>query len=408
MRHATRVPTSPRTDNRILIAASLLTILLTSVLTPATHANEESDQQPLIGYSEFQTNLPGGRHANVTSMRARAVRADGTGRLILADDLITRPHMWTQFAGWSPGGKQAIIGCGWESPENGQWEEEHKTFRFNKEGWLYDTYLVDIATGKSTNLTAVERVSFYNTGLFFWPNKPNKLGFQALIGGNSHPFVMDLDGRNKLDLTKGAEGFTYGYSASPDGTRISYHKSYQVFIANADGSNPIQLETGDPFNFSPKWSPDGKWLMFLSGQHYNCHPYIAKQDGTGLRKLADRNGYRGVVEFLDVADFHGGSSDIPNWAADVKSIYYTAKIGPSVELMQAFLDGMTKQLTHSKPGTLHYHPTIHRNGQELIIGSTQTGTRQLYVMNTKTQTLKAITNVKPGWGAMWPHWQNAN
>ena len=66
-------------------------------------------------------------------------------------------------------------------------------------------YLVDLTAGAATNLTAIDRVSFHNTGLFFWPGDPTKLGFQALIDGNSHPFRMDRDGRNKRDLTKGSQ-----------------------------------------------------------------------------------------------------------------------------------------------------------------------------------------------------------
>jgi len=49
-----------------------------------------------------------------------------------------------------------------------------------------------------------------------------------------------------------------------------------------------------------------------------------------------------VVEFLDVPDFHGGSSDVPAWAADGGSVYYTAQVGRSVELMRATLDGKSE------------------------------------------------------------------
>src|SRR5438876_831725 len=79
--------------------------------------------------------------------------------------------------------------------------------------------LVDLATGATTNLTAIERVSFHNSGLFFWPGDPAKLGFQAIIDGNSHPFRMDRDGRNKRDLTSDSKEFAYGFGASPDGRR---------------------------------------------------------------------------------------------------------------------------------------------------------------------------------------------
>lgn len=358
-----------------------------------------------IGYTELRTNIAGGRHANVVTMRAAVIKGDGTGRRVLAEDLTRQPNSWTQFAGWSPDGRVAIIGRGWESPENGKWEEDHKQFRFTAEGWLLDMYLLDLASGKATNLTEVERVSFYNSGLFFWPGDPTKLGFQALIQGNSHPFRMDLDGKNKRDLTKDSNEFAYGFSASPDGKRIAYHKSYQVYVANADGSAPRHINTGKPFNFSPQWSPDGTMLMFLAGEHYNCHPYILRTDGTELRKLADRGGYRGVIDFLDVPDFHGGSSDVPVWSADGRSIFHTALVGRNVELFRVTLDGKSEQLTDTPEGSLHYHPHPSNDGKWLVYGSKREGVRQLYVMRLEDKKEQCITDLRKGHAAMWPHWQ---
>jgi TolB protein len=37
--------------------------------------------------------------------------------------------------------------------------------------WLLDSCVLDAATGRSTNLTAIERVSHYNGGLFFLPGR---------------------------------------------------------------------------------------------------------------------------------------------------------------------------------------------------------------------------------------------
>src|SRR5215510_12859816 len=90
----------------------------------------ESPPANLIGYTELRTDLPGGRHVNVQTMRAVVVKADGTGRRVLAAELTRQPNTWTQFTGWSPDGRLAILCRGWESPENGKWEEQHKRFRF--------------------------------------------------------------------------------------------------------------------------------------------------------------------------------------------------------------------------------------------------------------------------------------
>ncbi|MCY2993699.1 MAG: hypothetical protein NTY19_38355, partial [Planctomycetota bacterium] len=352
--------------------AILLLVLLPPTLGMACTAQPELVDR-MIGYTEFQTNLPGGRHANVRTMRSVVVKADGSGRRLVATELADELDTWTQFAGWSPDGQTAVVARGWQSPENARWEEEHQTFRFTQEGWRLDSYLVELATVKATNVTAVERVSFYNGGLFFWPNDPTKLGFTALIDGNSHPFRMDRDGRNKVDLTKDSQEFTYGFSSSRDGRRIAYHKSYQVYLADADGSNTRHVQTGQPFNFAPAWSPDGQWVLFVSGEHYNCHPHVVRADGTGLHKLADRGGYRGVIEFLDVPDFHGGSSDVPVWAADGQSVFYAAQVGSNVELFQISLDGRIVQLTKTPAGTLHYHPQPSPDGQWLLYGSKRDG-----------------------------------
>ena len=382
----------------MIISGAMLVVAV--ALQPMGSANERR-----IGFTEMRTDLPGGRHANVRTMRASLVNADGTGRRHIAADLANETDAWTQFAGWSPDGSLAIISRGWQSPDNAKREEARRTFLFTKDGWLLDSFLVEFASGKATNLTVVDRVSFYNSGLFFWPGDPTKLGFTALINGNSHPFRMDRDGRNKVDLTKASAGFTYGFNSSRDGKRIVYHKNYQVYLADADGSNVMHVKTGRSFNFAPTWSPDGHWVLFLRGEHYNCHPHVVRADGSGLKKLADRGGYKGVIEFLDVYDFHQGSSDVPVWAADGKSIFYTAQVGKNIELFQAAFDGQSTRLTMSPDDSLHYHPQPSPDGKKIVYGSKRNGVRQLYVMNLADRTETRLTALKTGHAAMWPHWQ---
>ena len=97
----------------------------------ALFAADRDDTPPdlLIGYTEFRTDLPGGRYVNQATFRAAVVKADGTGRRVLAEELTREKNYWTQFSGWSPDGKSAIFSRTWMSDENGQWEEKHKTFR---------------------------------------------------------------------------------------------------------------------------------------------------------------------------------------------------------------------------------------------------------------------------------------
>jgi Tol biopolymer transport system component len=394
------VPVSRRDVLRLGAAAA--------VLGPATLVAADRPAPPdlLIGYTELRTNLPGGRHVNVKTMRAVVIKADGTGRRVLAEELTREPNTWTGFTGWSPDGKTAILTLGWQSEENGKWEEEHRDFRFVPGGRLYDGYLLDLAGGKATNVTGVERVSHYNVGLGYLPGDANRLGFLALVNGVNRPFRMDLDGKNKRDVIKDSPNLVHGMSVSPDGKRGAYETpDYQLYIADGDGANAKHVKTGKAFNFLPTWSPDGSWVLFLSGEHYDCHPHVVRPDGTGLKKLAGRNGYSGVIDLLDVYDFHGGSSDLPVWGRDSKSVFYTAKVGRNVELFRVALDGKPEQLTDTPAGSMHYHPAPSPDGRWLLYGSKRDGVRQLYVMRLEDKKERRITDLREGHAAMWPSWQ---
>jgi Tol biopolymer transport system component len=380
------------------------------VLGPSAIRADGPVQPPdrLIGYNEFRTDLPGGRHVNVKTRRAVIIKADGTGRRVLAEELTREKGTWTDFSGWSPDGKLAIFGLKWQSEEDGKWEEENRTFRTTGvTGSRGDCYLYDVATGKATNMTAIERVSTNNSYMHFWQHDPTKLRFAATIDGRSLPYVMDLDGKNKRELGKAyPKNLVHGMSLSPDGKRGAYEDpAYRLFLCDGDGSNAKEIRTGQPFHLCPTWSPDGAWVLFVAGQHYDCHPHVVKADGTGLKKLASRNGYRGGIDFLDVYDFHDGSSDLPVWSPDSKSVFYTATVGKNVELFRVTLEGKSEQLTETPAGSMHYHPNASPDGKWVLYGSKRDGVRNLYVMRLEDKKERRLTDLTKGHAAMWASWQ---
>lgn len=78
---------------------------------------------------------------------------------------------------------------------------------------------------------------------------------------------------------------------SPDGARIAYTTDEtgnpDIWIANADGSNPLRITFDPGRDGRPTWSPDGQWLAFASERVGDSEIYIVRPDGTDLRQLTD-------------------------------------------------------------------------------------------------------------------------
>ncbi len=211
-------------------------------------AAEPQVAERLIGYTELRTNLPGGRHANARTSRAAVIRADGSGRRVLAEQLADQPDAWTQFAGWSLDGKIAVINRGWQDPENAKWEEEHRAFRMLPGKWLLDSYLLDMATCKLTNVTAVERVSHYNAASF-------------LPSGERLLMQITLDGHLK-QLTKTPVGsLHYHPTPSPDGKQLLYGSKRdgvrRLYVMNLADRSEQQVTDQKPGHAAmwPHWQP---------------------------------------------------------------------------------------------------------------------------------------------------------
>ncbi|MBI1791298.1 MAG: serine/threonine-protein kinase [Acidobacteria bacterium] len=103
---------------------------------------------------------------------------------------------------------------------------------------------------------------------------------------------------------------------SPDGTKIAFSSdrsgSTQVWIANADGSGPVQLTSlGGSLTSGPHWSPDGRLLAFLSNAEGQNELYLMRADG-------------GAPQRLTISPAHDTA---PSWSRDGKWIYFGSNRG---------------------------------------------------------------------------------
>ncbi len=111
---------------------------------------------------------------------------------------------------------------------------------------------------------------------------------QEILG--SDIFVMDKNGENVINLTQTPE-MEMSASWSPDGGQIVFDREVEedemaIFIMEADGQNPQRLTFESGRNFEPSWSPDGNKIAFLSDRNRALRIYTMDTDGQNLQQIA--------------------------------------------------------------------------------------------------------------------------
>jgi len=97
----------------------------------------------------------------------------------------------------------------------------------------------------------------------------------------------------------------------PDGRLLfqSQAKPRQIVMANIDGSNQITLTDDDSDSMSPKLSPDGRHIAYLSNKDISQEVYIMNVDGSGQTRL--------TFNFIEEWG--------PAWSSDSSKIYFSSQ-----------------------------------------------------------------------------------
>lgn len=256
-------------------------------------------------------------------------------------------------------------------------------------------------------------------------------GVLAFQDGRGSIFVYDLAAGVARRLTSG-----YDPAISPDGSKVAFNRgdgaNNGIYVVNLDGSGERKLFGEGQLLRSPKWSPDGKWIVFsrVSGS-YKCFDVeffgcwsisqlmglfpssipapIRRQIANGIVKDSERVEFPnwGITrinsdggEFRDIAALD--SAVAPDWNED--GIVYQSAAG--IEITKDKPDGVTRAVLQED---WDHDPDWQPNGGRIIFQSREGSHWEIWSMNPDGSGVVALThpettlvdqlpsNVAPAW-----------
>jgi TolB protein len=186
---------------------------------------------------------------------------------------------------------------------------------------------------------------------YWWPSiSPDgmHIAFSSDRCGGWHFYMMDIDGQNIVTFPDQAKDAAYRAAWSLDGKRIAFTLNHDIYAMNVDGSNFVDLTNSPANNERPSWSPDGTRIVFESSRSYLApDPDIKSSFVTQLFVMnADGSNPVQLTHIGNLALPEGSANltevTFPAWSPDGRYIAFSV-LGPDGGLMIMSADGSNQR-----------------------------------------------------------------
>lgn len=253
--------------------------------------------------------------------------------------------------------------------------------------------------GKEAHLKNVTQLTFDgDNGEAYFSFDGKKLIFQSSRGNQACDkiWTMLTDGSDKRQVSpeRGAHTCSFFF---PGGERIVYSSTrhlegdcpprpapppgqsyvwplfpYDIYVASADGSNPVRITDNPKYDAEPVVSADGKRIVFGSQREGDFDIYVMNADGSNVTRLTERVGYDGGPWFSPDgtkvvwrAWYPETAEDKSQWVACMAGDYI---IPFPLDIWVMDSDGSNKRRLTSN-GATNWAPSWHPDGRRIIFSS---------------------------------------
>jgi len=228
--------------------------------------------------------------------------------------------------------------------------------------------VVASAGGQSPSKIAVFRDFIQHLS---WSPDGKRFLFTRIHAGKMGLWTMNADGADpKRLLADDAQPHFDGHW-SPDSKSIVFvydrlqgtDGKLQIDVINADGTAQKNLVPHKEFEESPRWSPDGKQLLWVSTRSKNQDLHLVSADGKVLKQLTN-----------DLA-----LDNNPSWSPDGKKIAFCSARGGNLDIYVMNTDGSDVRRLTDHP-RMDYWPVWSPDGKHIAFTSNRDGNYEIYVM----------------------------
>jgi Tol biopolymer transport system component len=149
------------------------------------------------------------------------------------------------------------------------------------------------------------------------------------------------------------------------------YEDYDIFVADADGSNLTRITDTPVYDAEATVSRDGEWVVFTSARDGDLDIYKMRIDGSEVTRLTDTPGYDGgpFFSYDGTKIIYRASHPEGDELADYQRLLAQGLIRPSqLDIFVMDADGSNKvQITDN--GAANFGPYMFPDGQRIIFSS---------------------------------------